>query len=521
MEATEALAPQANGALARLRLLLDRIIDLEFTHPLAFAALAVAFVGARIPWLDQGYGTDPDGWRVALTATYFWSEGDYFPSRLPGYPLHELVTAPAVRGGWIFEGGWVWANLSTALISLVAVYLFAWLARKLELPNRGVLTFAFAFAPLLWINSTMTMDYMWALTFMLAAYLALLYRAPSLAGISLGIAAGFRLTSLYLLVPFWLLLWRSRQRGSIQPLTTTSLAATFVIYVPVFMDYGLHFLNFYDQTVSLEEFIRRLGKDPLGIIGALAVLMALAVSLPRLRRFPGDLLRDPQVLAWTAVVAVFFVSYTRLPHEIAYLIPLFPFGFFLLSRYLSRGVLVGVLAVVVLSGFVDITSSGGPLTGVDRSTFTSARLGKGMLFSDLETLDNQEAFARELRTVTTSDAVEEPAVVITGFIYPEFVVLYEDELEIGILEEDLEAISQLSDKGIARDRTRDVEYVWLLEYDQFQEFKESGKNIYFTADAARSTNNSYGYRLGYFGARKLPLSRESASLGAGAAPTDR
>src|SRR3990172_13051253 len=107
--------------------------------------------------------------------------------------------------------------------------------------------------------------------------------------------------------------------------------------------------------VWVEEFIRRLGKDPLGIIGALAVLIALAVSLPRLRRFPGDLLRDPQVLAWTAVVAVFFVSYTRLPHEIAYLIPLFPFGFFLLSRYLSRGVLVGVLAVVVLSGFVDIT----------------------------------------------------------------------------------------------------------------------------------------------------------------------
>jgi hypothetical protein len=265
-----------------------------------------------------------------------------------------------------------------------------------------------------------------------------------------------------------------------------------------------------------------LGKDGLGVIGALALLFAVVVSLPRLRGLLRDLWNDTHVLIWAVVIVVYFASYTRLPHEIAYLSPLFPFGYFLLSRYLSRGLLVGALAIVVVSGFVDITSPGDALSGINASTFTGARIGKGMLLSDIETLDNQREFARELREVSLSrETVREPAIVIVGFIYPELVVLHKDELDVDILEDDLEAISQLSDKGIARDKTRAVEYVWLLELEEFLGFQERGTNIYFTADAARSTLSVYGYRPALFGATKLQLSREDASIGGGAAAIDR
>jgi len=527
MEATEVLAPAQNGPASRAGQLLNALIELDFTRPLAFIALATVFVGVRIPWLDLGYGTDPDAWRVALTASYLWEEGDYFPSRLPGYPLHELVTAALVRYGW------VWTNLSTVLISLVGVYLFAWIARKLDLGNRGALTIAFAFTPLLWINSVMTMDYMWALTFILAAYLAIIYRSPTLAGISLGIAAGFRLTSLGMLVPFWLLLLRSDRRDELRPLTATALAAAFVAYTPVIMVYGLNLLNFYDQAVPIGEFLKRLGKDAMGIVGALVVLIALALSFGRLRRLPGDLVRDAHVLTWVAVVVVYFFSYTRLPHEIAYLIPVFPFAYFLLSRYLSRGLLVAVLSVIVVTGFVDITSPGDTI-GLDAATFTGAGIGKGMLLSDIETLNNQLDFARELREVSIREAKSgRQNVVMMGFIYPEFVMLYQDELSIGILEEDREAISQLSDKGLAVDEERRIQYVWLLEFDRepcvcgFKQYWEDDSPIWFTADAARSTFAVYGYRPGYWDevqggkVKELPLSRDNPSLGEGTAATDR
>jgi hypothetical protein len=66
-----------------------------------------------------------------------------------------------------------------------------------------------------------------------------------------------------------------------------------------------------------------------------------------------------------------------------------------------------------------------------------------------------------------------------------------------------------------------IEYVWLLDYDTFQQYKEDGKTIYVTPDAARSTFAVYGYRPGYFGAIELPLTRDNPSLGKGTANTDR
>jgi hypothetical protein len=520
MEATEALARPAESPLAWLRRMLDAAIDLEFTAPLTFAALAVVYIASRAYWLDLGYGTDPDAWRVALVADYFWRENEYLPSRLPGYPLHELVTAGLVKQGW------VWTNLSTVFVSVLGLYLFAQLAKEFDVPHRGALTLGFAFAPLLWINSVMTIDYMWALTFLMAAYLALLHKQPSAAGVLLGIAAGFRATSFFMLPVFWLFIWRAQMKDTARHLTVSAIATALVAYTPVLMKYGLNALNFYDESVPLEEFIKRLGKDGLGIIGALALLAGLVFSLPKLRFLPRDALRDPHVLTWLAAIVILFYSYTRLPHEIAYLVPLFPFGFFLMARYMTRAVLVVTLAVIVLAGFVDVTTPDDEV-GISADTFTSARIGKGMLLSDIETLRNQMDFAREVRELTeTRREIRRPAVVAVGFIYPELAMLYKDELDIQVLDEDLEAISQLSDKGHACDPTcvntpPQLEYVWLLDLDQFQAFVDDGRTIYFTADAARSTYAVYGYRMGYFEGRELPLSRDNPSLGEGSAATDR
>ena len=496
-----------------------RIVEQDFTAPLSFILLAIAYVGSRVYWLNLGYGTDPDAWRVAMVAEHLWAEGEYLPSRLPGYPLHELVTAGLVKQGWI------WTNLSTVIISLAGVYVFAALAKKLELPNRGALTLGFAFAPLLWINSVMTMDYMWALTFLLATYLALLHRAPTLGGISLGIAAGFRLTSLFMLPVFLLLLWRMPNRDQGRTFAFTAIATTALAFLPVLATYGLHFLNFYDQDVQIDEFIKRLGKDGLGIIGGVAVLFVLLLSIKRLIRFPLDLWRDAHVLMWVAAIGVLFASYTRLPHEIAYLIPVFPFGYFLMARYLSRTLLVAVLGVIIVAGFIDVTSPD-DTAGIDASTFTSARLGRGMLLSDIDTLRNQKDFAEELRELTTTHrGIRTPATIVVGFIYPELVTLFQDDLDIEVLEKDRSAISQLSDKGHACEPicgTRPtLEYVWLLDFDTFQRYKSNGRFIYYTADAARSTFAVYGYRPGYFGAFELQLSRDNPSLGAGTAATDR
>jgi len=487
--------------------LLDRALELDFTRPLAFAALAVVYVGSRLPWLNLGYGTDPDSWRVALTAEHLLSKGEYLPSRLPGFPLHELVTVPLVRGGW------VWTNLSTVMVSLAGVYLFARILAELNLPNKGVLTPAFAFTPLLWINSVTTMDYMWALTFILGCYLALIRGHSLLGGVCLGLAVGFRITSAWAAFAFLIWLWRERRLRSAIPLLGAMGLTSLIAYSPVLATYGLRMFNFYDAKVGILPFLKLLGKETLGILGTLSVIAALIISLPRLARLPRDLARESHLALWVAMALLFFVSFTRLPHEVAYLIPVFPFGFFFMARYFQRTVLVGAAAMILFAGFVDVTTPGDEL---DRNSLSRAEIGGGMMLSDLDTLKNQRDFAQELAGVS----LPPHSVVLTGFIYPQLVMRNKDRLDIGILDRDYEAISMLSDRGEAVDRERDIRYVWLLKYDAFQELSEEGYSFFYVRDAEKSSAAVFGYRPAYLGATRLVLKSDTAS-GEGTAKTDR
>ena len=44
---------------------LSRILNFDFAAPLAFLGLAIAYAASRIPFLNGGYGTDPDAWAGA------------------------------------------------------------------------------------------------------------------------------------------------------------------------------------------------------------------------------------------------------------------------------------------------------------------------------------------------------------------------------------------------------------------------------------------------------------------------
>jgi hypothetical protein len=185
-----------------------------------------------------------------------------------------------------------------------------------------------------------------------------------------------------------------------------------------------------------------------------------------------------------------------------------------MARYFRPAALRAALAVILLAGFVDITSPGDT---VNMDTFVEARPGEGMLLSDLDTLRSQIDFADEVREAE----VPPHSVVMTGFIFPELAVLHRAELRLGILDRDYGAISMLSDRGEAVDEARDLRYVWLLEYDNFLALREQGYHFYYLVDARRSTASLFDYRPPYFGAEKLDLARESPSAGKGAAKTER
>jgi len=485
-----------------------RASDADLARPAAFAVLAAVFFAVRVPFLGYGHGTDPDAWRVAMTAHHLLETGDYFPSRLPGNPLHEFVTVLFIPGGWVAT------NLATAAVSLAGVYVFAAILRRLEVPNRALALIGFAFAPLLLINSIATMDYMWALTAILGAYYAMLLRKPVLAGALLGVAIGMRLQSGVLWLPMVYLLWRESRLRDAAPLTLAAAGVTLVAYAPVLVVYGPELLNFYDAAVSYTDVLRLLGKEALGIIGGVGVLVGALFSLRTLRGLPRDLRTDPQVGFWAGVIVLYFVSFTRLPHEIAYLIPVFPFGLLIMARYFTRLALVGSVAAILLAGVIDVTTPADDLT---LGSLRDATLGKGLILSNAETMTNQRKFVQQVMAADIPDR----SVVMTGFIFPQLAVRERDRLEARILRRDYSGISMLSDRGEAVDEGRDIRYVWLVNRDTFAALQSQRYGIFMVPDAATSIAALYDYRPGVLGARFLRLDQESPSIGKGTGSMDR
>jgi hypothetical protein len=495
--AAEAARPDAFG----------RILNFDLTQPIAFVALAIVYVASRAPFINIGYGTDPDAWRVALSGYWLWDHGEFYPSRLPGYPIPEYASAAVIKGGWLAT------NSMTLAVSLLGLWFFARIVAKLELPNRALLVAGFAFTPLLWNNSMKTMDYMYALTFVLGAYFFLLRGETVWAGLTLGLAAASRSTSVLMLVPFMAYMWRDGKRGETRDLVVFTLIVPVLAYLPIAWKYGPGFLTFYDAKVGYLNVMRLLGKDCLGLLGSITVLLAFAISLPRLARLPGDAWRDKNVMVWVIAIAIGVAVFLRLPHESAYLIPIYPFGFFLMAKYFQRIVLTATLAMIVFAGFVDLTSPGDE---INASAFTHAHLGQGLLLSNRDTMRAQIRFVHQIENYDVPDNT----VVSLGFVYPQFAVLNRDNLTLGYLEKDTDSISQLSDKGKAENPARKQVFVWLLDYADFQRYQRQGYNFMYTLDAGRSTAALYDYRPSLFGASLINIG-PNPSGGSGAARTDR
>jgi hypothetical protein len=492
----------------RLQHAFEGLSNTDFTLLRPFAWLTLAFFAVRLPFINYGHGTDPDAWRVALTAHHLLSTGDYYPSRLPGNPLHELVMTLFIPAGWIGT------NIATAVASLVGVYVFALIVRHLALPNRGLLIVGFGFAPLLVINSIATMDYMWTLTALLCSYYATLRQRPLLSGLALGCAVGFRLQSVLLWPALVYLLWRQGRTRDLPALSLAAGGAAMLCYSPVLVVYGLHFFNFYDASVGWRDVLRLLGKEALGVLGALGLLLGLWLSRRRLLSLPRDLRYDAQVGVWVLVIVLYFVSFSRLPHEIAYLIPVFPFGFLLMGRYFTRAALGIAVAAILLAGVIDVTTPGDQLT---LSSLSTARPGRGLVLSNADTMTGQHEFIKRIM----ANDLPDHSVVYAGFIYPQLAVRERGKLDDLVLQQDYGAISMLSDRGEAVDQAHDIRYVWLLTYDTFQALRSQGYGFYLVPDAVGSTAALYDYRPTLFGATFLFLDQKGPSTGNARATTDR
>ncbi len=330
-----------------------------------FGCVVVFVFLSRLPFLGAGYGNDPDAWGLAVAARHIAASGEYVASRLPGYPVQELLCS------LLYRGGPVALNAMTALLSAVAVGFFMCSVRRLGSGQHLWAGLALALTPVIFVNSTNSMDYVWALAFILAGHHCALVGRPVLAGCLLGVAVGCRITSVAMVLPLGILLFGAsavplRRRAIAEFLLATCLVAT-IAYMPVAYHYGWGFLSFVEPPTypPLLSVFSRATLRTWGCVGSLAIVGGLALTALRFcvrvrsrARALGTDVAIPAfgghvpIVAAAVAVGVYVLAYLQLPLEEGYLIPAVPFVIILLGRMMTRRMFKCVCVALCVSPLV-------------------------------------------------------------------------------------------------------------------------------------------------------------------------
>jgi len=460
--------------------------------------LAVILLLSRLPFIGAGYGSDPDAWRLVAASRGLATTGVYEASRLPGFPLQEAVCALAWRGGPLALNG------LTAVLGIAGVLFFALSLRALGCRDYALATLALALTPIVFISSTTSMDYIWALALVLAGLYFAIGRRPLIAGLMLGLAIGCRITSGAMLIPLAILLVRDDEGNySLKRVVQFAIVVCLVgalAFMPVVLRYGVGFFAFYEhQYPSAFDVIKGATEDIWGVVGSLAIAAALISML-----FPagragagGSIPKEPSRLytaAWLAAVVIYFAAFLRLPHEPAYLIPAVPFVLILLGRYMNRKVFIAICVALIASPFV----------------LSVGQVDDGIAYGDRW----QSGYAWELELRGRRFAVEPlgPIFVehnrrLAGQAYVERILEAADALEQRSV---IVAGQWLPKLEVPAGGTKrgNAEFVYLLDRARLERYRGAGYRIFFLPDVFLFNRSIYDIDLSYEGASVLIETRQ-------------
>ena len=333
-------------------------------------ALAVVVLLSRLPFVSAGYGTDTDTWKFACAIREIATTGRYTVSRLPGYPLMEWLCTPFAHWG-------AWApNTLSALAAAACAWLAARLFARHGVRDALLAGAAIVCVPAAWIASTSSIDYLWALAFVLAAWTDAADGRAARAGLWLGMATGARMTSAPLLLPLVWLAWHAADGPRVRRVLTLAGVAALVSvawYVPSWVRYGWTFLSYSEIRGGQSSALTFLSgmvhpgsagvPVPLiagqatallwGVLGCAAIALAL-VSILWQPRTAARAARLGAPAGWAVAAAVAYevVLYLRLPHDEGYLLPTVPLLLLVLAAWLTPARFRAVCVALLVSPFV-------------------------------------------------------------------------------------------------------------------------------------------------------------------------
>ena len=407
-----------------------------------YVLLVVIVLITRLPFISVGYGLDGDAWSVAISAQHWHDTGEYSASRLPGYPVHEYLCS------LFADYGYIGLNLLTVFFSVMAVLFFAMILRLLRFRYIFLASITMSMIPVFYIHSTTTIDYIIAISFVLAGMYFLLKEKIILAGIFLGLAIGTRITSGAMLIPFSILLVEydgfKNNLKRISRLIIPALITGAVLFIPVLQKYGLGFFTYYNVPYpSIAKVLYKFSIEVWGVFGLLGLIIStVLLFLPdRITNkkflFPRSV-NEKFVVAWLVTIDLYIIAFLKLPMESGYLIPLIPFVILIFGKYLYDKAFVFLCVMLILSSFVCTIS---PKERYDSISPTKSSLVfeaageklffdifKGPVLSYKERRKNGMDFVNKL--LTSTDTINRKSVIVAGRWYNQMFVQCADTAKL-------------------------------------------------------------------------------------------
>jgi hypothetical protein len=313
-----------------------------------------------VPFIFLGYGSDMDTYRVLWTGRRFMALLDYVPSRQPGFLVFETVTNLLN-----LIGGSLLTNLGVLCMSLVIIYCFKQILEHYRIPNSSLLILILMVQPYYWVNSTCTMDYLFALGFSFTAFALLLKGKGVFGGIAIGLAVGSRLSAGLTCAGILLFLFITLPHLRKQMILAGFVASIVgvICYLPSadFVGWNMRFLRPTVGDSQYWSFYLRFGRlfyksiSFWSIPVVLGLLAAALLAVSRVR----DIFRSPQaaIFTFSALMVLAYESfYAYIPTEPTYLLPSVPFMLIMLGLILNnkRWLLAVLIGLMFLSNFVVI-----------------------------------------------------------------------------------------------------------------------------------------------------------------------
>jgi hypothetical protein len=320
-----------------------------FTKERLTLALSTLFVLiSRLPFLNAGYGVEEDSWGIAVAAYHTQLYGVMEASRLPGHPVNEFIYS-------IFWGNGPWLyNFFSAVCSVFCFILFYLICKKLTIKNYAWASLAMAFTPVVYINSTCTIDYLWALLFAITSFYALIHQRLFWSAFFLALAVGCRINSAILYIPFilWIYHHQNKQLKLLDffKFSFTFGVVTLLCFAPIIQVYGWKFFSYSDQF-PYPPIPKILYKASIGVVGLPAFLLIIILLFRYLKRIKLAHFPPSFHYLFLTLLVLQIGAYLMLPQKSAYLMLLVPFGIIWMAYLLPQKHFILFCISIVFSSF--------------------------------------------------------------------------------------------------------------------------------------------------------------------------